>query len=356
MSIVDAPLALVDRLMRRQRAIPPDEPIVRMLERLAHDIEPDPSYRRHLRGQALNRFVAAREGIAPPQVARARHMTSIGRGVLVASVLLATGAASVGAASQTALPGDGLYPLKLRIEELRIQVAPGDLKDELVVASLDARLAEIAELADRGQWQAAQEVAGRAAAIANDLIEMGPATSPATELALTHDVSQLAGLVAEAPASAVEALQHALEASSSAASVIRANGWRAPDGPTPPGQSSGGSSSGSGPAAPQGNGPGTNNGQGPGSNNGHGEGSIHGQGPGTNNGQGPGSNNPHPSGNGNPSGTGKPGGSEASLTPTPSASPTSTPSTKTKPAKPRTAAVSDPAAMPLGPAPTPRAH
>ena len=336
MSIVDAPLALVDRLMRRQRAIPPDEPIVRMLERLAHDIEPDPSYRRHLRGQALNRFVAAREGIAPPQVARARHMTSIGRGVLVASVLLATGAASVGAASQTALPGDGLYPLKLRIEELRIQVAPGDLKDELVVASLDARLAEIAELADRGQWQAAQEVAGRAAAIANDLIEMGPATSPATELALTHDVSQLAGLVAEAPASAVEALQHALEASSSAASVIRANGWRAPDGPTPPGQSSGGSPSGSGPAAPQGNGPGTNNGQGPGSNNG----------------QGPDANNGHPSGNANPS------ASEASPTPTPtpSASPTPTPSIKAKPTKPPTSADSDPAAAPPVPASTPRAH
>jgi hypothetical protein len=336
MSIVDAPLALVDRLMRRQRALPPDEPIVRMLERLAHDIEPDPSYRRHLRGQALNRFVAAREGIAPPQVARARHMTSIGRGVLVASVLLATGAASVGAASQTALPGDGLYPLKLRIEELRIQVAPGDLKDELVVASLDARLAEIAELADRGQWQAAQEVAGRAATIANDLIEMGPATSPATELALTHDVSQLAGLVAGAPASAVEALQHALEASSSAASVIRANGWRAPDGPTPPGQSSG--SSGSGPAAPQGNGPGTNNGQGPGSNNG----------------QGHDANNGHPSGNANAN----PSASEASPTPTPtpSASPTPTASIKAKPTKPPTSADSDPAPAPPVPASTPRAH
>lgn len=237
MSLMDTPMALIDRILRRPPLVPPDEPMARMLERLAHELEPDPLYRRRLRGEALNRFVAAREGISMDRPrSRAGRMTPIGRAVLVASFVLATGAASVSAASQVAMPGDALYGVKLRIEELRIDVAPSDFKDELIVASLDARLAEIQVLAERGDWSAAGAAADRAVRIADTLAAMTSRTSPTAEIALNHHVAVLEALVAEAPANAVAALQHALDASTSAASVVKQNGWRAPAGPNPPGQ------------------------------------------------------------------------------------------------------------------------
>lgn len=283
MSLMDAPMALVDRILRRPPVVPPDEPLARMLERLAHDLEPDPLYRRQLRGETLNRYVAAREGMDLPARARAgaRRMTPIGRAVLFTSVVMAAGAASVSATSQTAMPGDALYPLKLRIEELRIEVAPGDLKDELVVASLDARLAEIRILADRGDWAAAQGVAAQATVIAAALESMVPRTSPAAEIALSHDVAVLEAIVADAPAAAVPALQRALEASSHAASVVKANGWRAPDAPVPPGQATESEE----PSSPRptatprpGNDAGSDHRGGPGSTNGGGPGSTNGGG------------------------------------------------------------------------------
>lgn len=235
MSLVDAPMALIDRILRRPPLVPPDEPVARMLERLAHDLQPGALYRSRLRGQALNRFVAAREGISMERPRSQRdRMTPIGRGVLVASFVLAIGAASVSAASQVAMPGDALYGVKLRIEQLRIDGAPGDFKDELVVASLDARLAEIQVLAERGDWVAAGAVADAAVQLATALEAMMPHTSLATEMALNHHVAVLEAVLAEAPAAAVEALQGALDASSSAASAVSEHAWRAQPGPNLP--------------------------------------------------------------------------------------------------------------------------
>jgi hypothetical protein len=269
MSLMDTPMALIDRILGRPPLVPPDEPMARMLERLAHELEPDPLYRRRLRGKALNRFVAAREGISVERPrSRAGRTTPIGRAVLVASFVLATGAASVTAASQVAMPGDALYGIKLRIEQLRIDVAPDDLKDELIVASLDARLAEIQVLGERGDWSAAGAVADQAVEIAVALEAMSPQTSPATAMALDHHVAVLEAVLADAPAAAVEALQGALDASSSAASVVKQNGWRAPAGPNPPGHAAPPPNDASSPeptARPRpsnGNAPATNNGNG----------------------------------------------------------------------------------------------
>lgn len=237
MSLVDAPMALFDRILGRAPTIAPDDPIARALQRLSQDLEPDSPFQQRLRGRALNRFVAAREGlVSDPMGTRAslrRRMTPIGRAVLVTSVVMASGAASVAAASQSALPGDVLYSVKLRIEELRIEIAPVDLRTELVVASLDARLAEIQTLAGQGEWTAVEAVAGRAVDVAATLEGMTSQVSPATEIALAHHVSVLESVVADAPTSAVAALQHALEASTSAASTVSEHGWRADGGEHP---------------------------------------------------------------------------------------------------------------------------
>jgi hypothetical protein len=287
MSLMDAPMALIDRILRRPPVVPPDDPVARLVERLAHELEPDPLYRRRLRGEALNRFVAAREGISEHRPrTRGGRMTPIGRGVLLASLLQATGAASVSAASQVAMPGDALYGVKLRIEQLRIEVAPGDLKDELVAASLDARLAEIQVLAERGDWAAAGTVSERAVEIAAALLTMSPQLSPATEVALDRHVAVLEAVLADAPAAAADALQGALDASSTAASAVKQNGWRAPTGPNPPGHAAppaiGASSPGEPSATPHpghGNGPGSDSGSAPGSNSAGAPGSNSGKGP-----------------------------------------------------------------------------
>ena len=133
----------------RPPAILSDEAIERYVEALRHELQPDPLYRRRLRGIVLNRYVALREG-AIPSATRRVGMSRIGRAVLIASFTLAIGVTSVMAASQEALPGGLLYPLKQRVEQLRVEILPAHLHDELAAAALGARIDELARLALRG--------------------------------------------------------------------------------------------------------------------------------------------------------------------------------------------------------------
>ena len=48
-------------------------------------------------------------------------------------------AGSVGAFSQSALPDDPLYPIKLRLEALRMAIAPAEMRDELLAMALEER-------------------------------------------------------------------------------------------------------------------------------------------------------------------------------------------------------------------------
>ena len=137
------------RTSLRPPAILSDEALERYVEAIRHELQPDPLYRRRLRGIVLNRYVAAREGTIPSVKPRAA-MSRIGRAVLVASFTLAIGVTSVMAASQEALPGELLYPLKQRVEQLRLEVLPAHLHDELAAATLGERIDELARLALRG--------------------------------------------------------------------------------------------------------------------------------------------------------------------------------------------------------------
>ncbi|MEO6295416.1 MAG: hypothetical protein ABIP01_01290, partial [Candidatus Limnocylindria bacterium] len=96
-----------------------DAAVRRYLELIRAELEPDPLFRRRLRGEVVNRFVAAREGLEQP-ARRPSAMGKLGRAVLYSSFALAMSAGGVMAASQQALPGDVLYSLKLRIEALRL--------------------------------------------------------------------------------------------------------------------------------------------------------------------------------------------------------------------------------------------
>jgi hypothetical protein len=72
--------------------------------------------------------------------------------LLMASVALAATLGTVGAASQQALPGDPLYPVKRQIEEIRLQAAPAWMHDGLELATLSERLDEVERLAVAHRW------------------------------------------------------------------------------------------------------------------------------------------------------------------------------------------------------------
>jgi hypothetical protein len=135
----------------RPPAILSDEAVERYLASLRADLELDPLFRRRLRGRVMNEYVAVRE----EHVRRPRaSMGRLGRAVLYASVTLMLGVSTAMAASQGAIPGDPLYPVKRQIEELRLQALPADFHDELVAYALAERITELDRLAELGRWGA----------------------------------------------------------------------------------------------------------------------------------------------------------------------------------------------------------
>jgi uncharacterized membrane protein YgcG len=57
------------------------------------------------------------------------------------------------AVSQGAVPGDGMYLLKLQIERLRLEALPAHLHDDLAAHALGERIHELDVLAERGDWE-----------------------------------------------------------------------------------------------------------------------------------------------------------------------------------------------------------
>jgi hypothetical protein len=128
----------------------PDEAMRAYLDAIHTDIEPDPMFRRRLRGTVMNRFVAEREGAVEVATPRSSRMGRLGRACLYASVATALGVGGVMAASESAIPGDFLYPLKRSVEDMRATVAPAHLRDELAVYDLAERIDELSRLIESG--------------------------------------------------------------------------------------------------------------------------------------------------------------------------------------------------------------
>lgn len=131
-------------------SLTPDELVRRYVERARADLEPDPLFRRRLRGIVTNQFVAAREGLAQP-VARPTQMGKLGRACLYASFALAMSVGGALAASRGAVPGDLLYPMKLEVEAIRIETFPQEFRDDLLVYVLSERTAELGRLVEEGR-------------------------------------------------------------------------------------------------------------------------------------------------------------------------------------------------------------
>lgn len=169
---------------RHLRSPAPDERVARAIAAVRADLEPDPLFQRRLRSQVLGRHVAAREGATIDTVRPKREMGRLGRAVLYASFALGVSVTSVMAASQQAVPGDVLYPLKRDIEALRHQVLPEEFEALLLRTELTARLDELAAVAENGDpaiitgladeiSQTYEEVDGLAPASPNNLLVIG---------------------------------------------------------------------------------------------------------------------------------------------------------------------------------------
>ncbi len=148
----------------RPPAILSDEAVERYLTAIREELAPDPLFRRRLRGEVMNRYVAAREGTAGA-VPQRRSMGKLGRAVLYASFTIALSTTSVLAASQVALPGDALYPLKRHVESLRMEVLPAYLHHDLAAYELAERIDELARLTELGD---VDRVAAMASVVADD--------------------------------------------------------------------------------------------------------------------------------------------------------------------------------------------
>jgi hypothetical protein len=164
-----------------------DEAIERYLAAIRAEIDPDPLFRRRLRGHVLNRYVAANEGLVRRRPAT--EMGRIGRAVLYASFAMCLSVTGAMAASQQAIPGDLFYPLKLEIEALRERVVPDRLRDELAAYTLGQRIAELDRLAADGNWTAVSVQAEAVHAAYADLVALSPdAASLDAHLALASSL------------------------------------------------------------------------------------------------------------------------------------------------------------------------
>ncbi|HEX2194644.1 MAG TPA: hypothetical protein VHK63_06795 [Candidatus Limnocylindria bacterium] len=193
----------------------PDAAMVERLERAFRGIEPDPLFRRRLRAVVVNRYVAGPEGMGHHGSATpARRMGSLGRSALYASLAVALGTSAAGAASQDSLPGDALYGVKLRLEEIRMQVAPPSLRDDLAALVLAERVEELELLTAAGRWHLVPVAAAhvhRAEAVLNTL---GPAADVRERRAeaVRRAGEALQRAMGRAPGAARPGLERALQA------------------------------------------------------------------------------------------------------------------------------------------------
>ena len=214
MSLIDLPRDFLDRILGRNMNVPPDDPMLRLLERSAAQLDPDPLYRRRLRGDILNRYVAAREG--PGTRRSTRRIGALGRAVLYSSIALAVSVTAAGAASQGALPGDVLYPMKRELEEIRLTIAPSWVRGDLLAAALAARLDEVEQLARAGRWEFLPAAVDAAVATEAELKTVANANFGLEMVGMQQRSAVLQLLLSTAPNAARPGLARALQAAQAA--------------------------------------------------------------------------------------------------------------------------------------------
>ncbi len=233
-----------------------DEQTQLLVERAVQALEPDPLFRRRLRGEFLNRHVAAREGHLPAPHRR-REMGKLGRACLYASLMVVLSVSAAGAASQDSLPGDALYGVKIQLEDVRMRLAHPSLQPQLSIHALDERVEELDGLLGRADWHLVPAAANRVVAAALTVAELDAAAAVPS---VARADAVLQRVMAAAPPSARPGLERAV------AKRARTRPNAGADASAPPrngGAAGGGGQPGTGPANGQPDPRSANGGQGP---------------------------------------------------------------------------------------------
>jgi uncharacterized membrane protein YgcG len=194
---------------RPAQSLSADDAMRRYVEAIHREIEPDPLFRRRLRGAVVNRFVAEREGTTVEPMPRPARMGRLGRACLYASFVTAVSVGGVMAASEAAIPGDLLYPLKRSIEAARMEVAPAHLRDELVVYELAERIDELGRLVEAGALGKAADLAQTIRASYDELVATTGSDAVADDRFVTQ-LAQLDEVLDRVPVGARQAIERAM--------------------------------------------------------------------------------------------------------------------------------------------------
>lgn len=212
------------------------EAIERALAAVAAQVEPDPLFRHRLRSEVVNRHVAAREGLAAPErpdPVNRNRTGRLGRASLYASFGLAATAASVLAAAQEALPGEALYGVKLRVEQLRFDVVPDHLHADLVAYALGERIEEMDRLVAAG---ALDQATALVPAIEHEFARLEAlvsASSDQDEARIERHLVVLSGLLGRLPDTARSAVQDVVDGVNGLGGQNEANGGTNPNAGVP---------------------------------------------------------------------------------------------------------------------------
>ncbi|HEX7196209.1 MAG TPA: hypothetical protein VF364_05160 [Candidatus Limnocylindria bacterium] len=205
-------MSLFNRAIRPPPSLS-DAAVERYLAALRDEIDPDPLFRRRLRTDAVNRFVAAREGIGQParRWGVGGKMGRLGRACLYASFTLGMTGTAVLAAAENALPGEALYPLKQRIEELRYELVPAHLHGDLAGYALGMRIEELARLTDAGRIDLALALAPAIEAEYARLESLGATVGPFRAARIERHLLVLEMLLQQLPDAARERVERAFD-------------------------------------------------------------------------------------------------------------------------------------------------
>jgi hypothetical protein len=199
---------MLERVLHKPPELPPDDSVLRAVRGALRREDPDPLFRRRLRGVVLNQYIARRDAPAPP---RQREMGRLGRAVLYASVALALSLTVGGVVSQDSRPGDLLYTMKRRIEEIRLRVAPESVRGQLLGMALDERLGELRGLAIAGDWSRVEGAAAEVTAADELLVRTGYEPAPVEAASIEDQIRVVGTLLEDAPASVRRAVVPALD-------------------------------------------------------------------------------------------------------------------------------------------------
>jgi hypothetical protein len=209
-------------------------PLATLAAELRHVLAPAPasaSLTARVRARVLG-SLPARDGAPRPSGWRRLRPAYALAGLLLAFALAFGSTAAY--ASESALPGDPLYAVKLGVEDIRLQLSPTTAGDRALLGEFaDRRMNEIETLARRGRW-ADVELALRAyPAVVDVLVSLSEDGSEVEAAQLSRHVQVLTRVKANSPAEAQPGLLRALERADFGRQEVERRGHTPTPHPTP---------------------------------------------------------------------------------------------------------------------------